>query len=91
MQIIDSLEVARRGPYGGGVGLVGFTGEMDMALALRTMARTPHPPPHLPACLAAHTRATRTAPSAIPSMLAGPLRLRTGLRRVRSCVVVPSC
>ena len=37
MQIIDELEAARRGPYGGGVGLVGFTGEMDMALALRTM------------------------------------------------------
>ena len=37
MQIIDELEVTRRGPYGGGVGYVGFMGEMDMALALRTM------------------------------------------------------
>jgi len=37
MQIIDNLEVTRRGPYGGGIGYVGFTGEMDMALALRTM------------------------------------------------------
>jgi len=37
MQIIDELEAKRRGPYGGGVGYVGFTGEMDMALALRTM------------------------------------------------------
>lgn len=37
MQIIDELEATRRGPYGGGVGYVGFTGEMDMALALRTM------------------------------------------------------
>ncbi len=37
MQIIDDLEVTRRGPYGGGIGYVGFTGEMDMALALRTM------------------------------------------------------
>ncbi|CAG9466433.1 unnamed protein product [Pedinophyceae sp. YPF-701] len=37
MQIIDELEVHRRGPYGGGVGHVSFTGEMDMALALRTM------------------------------------------------------
>ena len=37
MQIIDDLETTRRGPYGGGVGYVGFTGEMDMALALRTM------------------------------------------------------
>ena len=37
MQIIDKLEPTRRGPYGGGVGHVSFTGEMDMALALRTM------------------------------------------------------
>ena len=37
MQIIDDLEATRRGPYGGGIGYVGFTGEMDMALALRTM------------------------------------------------------
>ena len=37
MQIIDELERAKRGPYGGGVGHVSFTGGMDMALALRTM------------------------------------------------------
>ena len=37
MQIIDELEVNRRGPYGGGVGHVSFTGTMDMALGLRTM------------------------------------------------------
>ena len=37
MQIIDGLEAAKRGPYGGGVGHVGFTGGLDMALALRTM------------------------------------------------------
>ena len=37
MQIIDSLETSRRGPYGGGIGIAAFTGEMDMALALRTM------------------------------------------------------
>jgi anthranilate synthase component 1 len=37
MQIIDALEPTRRGPYGGGIGIAAFTGEMDMALALRTM------------------------------------------------------
>jgi len=37
MQIIDQLEGTRRGPYGGGIGIASFTGEMDMALALRTM------------------------------------------------------
>lgn len=43
MQIIDELEVNRRGPYGGGIGHVGFNGSMDMALALRTMI-IPNPP-----------------------------------------------
>merc|ERR1719399_2110519 len=37
MQIIDELEVSRRGPYGGGIGYVAFNGQLDMALALRTM------------------------------------------------------
>lgn len=37
MQIIDELEINRRGPYGGGFGHVSFNGRMDMALALRTM------------------------------------------------------
>lgn len=47
MQIIDALESSRRGPYGGGIGHVSFTGGMDMALALRTMVRaTPLPVPY---------------------------------------------
>lgn len=37
MQIIDELEPVRRGPYGGGMGYVSLDGEMDIALALRTM------------------------------------------------------
>ena len=37
MQIIDELEPTRRGPYAGGIGAVGFNGDMDIALALRTM------------------------------------------------------
>ena len=37
MQIIDELEPHRRGPYGGGVGFASFGGDMDIALALRTM------------------------------------------------------
>ena len=37
MQIIDELEPTRRGPYAGGIGAVGFSGDMDIALALRTM------------------------------------------------------
>lgn len=37
MQIIDELEPVRRGPYGGGIGCVGLDGDMDIALALRTM------------------------------------------------------
>nr|POF06179.1 anthranilate synthase alpha subunit 1, chloroplastic [Quercus suber] len=37
MEIIDTLEVTRRGPYSGGFGTVSFSGDMDIALALRTM------------------------------------------------------
>ena len=37
MQIIDELEPLRRGPYGGGFGFVGLDGQMDIALALRTI------------------------------------------------------
>jgi anthranilate synthase component 1 len=37
MQVIDELEPVRRGPYGGGIGWVGLDGQMDIALALRTM------------------------------------------------------
>lgn len=37
MQIIDELEVNKRGPYGGGIGYVAYNGNMDVALALRTM------------------------------------------------------
>jgi anthranilate synthase component 1 len=37
MQIIDELEPHRRGPYGGAIGYVDFTGNMDTCIALRTM------------------------------------------------------
>jgi anthranilate synthase component 1 len=37
MQIIDDLEVTRRGPYGGLVGYVDFSGNIDTAIAIRTM------------------------------------------------------
>jgi anthranilate synthase component I len=37
MEIIDELEPQRRGPYGGAVGYVDFTGNMDTCIALRTM------------------------------------------------------
>jgi len=41
MQIIDELEPVRRGPYAGAAGYAGFAGDMDMAIALRTMVVTP--------------------------------------------------
>ncbi len=37
MEIIDELEVSRRGPYGGCVGYVDYSGNMDTAIAIRTM------------------------------------------------------
>ncbi|MCC7204022.1 MAG: anthranilate synthase component I [Phycisphaeraceae bacterium] len=41
MQIIDELEPTRRGPYAGAAGYADFTGNMDMAIALRTMVVMP--------------------------------------------------
>jgi anthranilate synthase component 1 len=38
MEIIDELEPARRGLYGGAVGYFGFNGNMDTAIAIRTLA-----------------------------------------------------
>jgi anthranilate synthase component 1 len=37
MQIIDDLEPTARGPYAGAVGYVDFSGNVDTAIALRTM------------------------------------------------------
>lgn len=37
MQIIDDLEPVKRGPYGGVVGYVDWTGNLDTAIAIRTM------------------------------------------------------
>lgn len=36
MEIIDELEPSKRGVYGGAVGYLGFNGDMDMAIAIRT-------------------------------------------------------
>ncbi len=36
MEIIDELETTRRGVYGGAVGYLGFDGNMDLAIAIRT-------------------------------------------------------
>jgi anthranilate synthase component 1 len=37
MEIIEELEPTRRGIYGGAVGYVSFTGNMDLAIAIRTL------------------------------------------------------
>ncbi|TVU44312.1 hypothetical protein EJB05_03748, partial [Eragrostis curvula] len=37
MELIDQLEVKMRGPYSGGFGGISFRGDMDIALALRTI------------------------------------------------------
>jgi anthranilate synthase component 1 len=37
MEIIDELENLRRGPYGGCVGYIDYSGNMDTAIAIRTM------------------------------------------------------
>jgi anthranilate synthase component 1 len=37
MEIIDELEPTARGPYAGAVGYIDFSGNLDTAIALRTM------------------------------------------------------
>ena len=37
MEIIEELELQRRGVYGGSVGYLGFSGNMDMAITIRTI------------------------------------------------------
>lgn len=44
MQLIDQLEPTRRGPYSGGFGGISFIGDMEIALALRTMVFSTRPP-----------------------------------------------
>jgi anthranilate synthase component 1 len=40
MEIIAELEPEKRGPYAGAVGYFSFSGNMDMAIAIRTMVMT---------------------------------------------------
>jgi anthranilate synthase component 1 len=37
MEIIEQLEPDGRGPYAGAVGYIGYTGNMDTCIAIRTM------------------------------------------------------
>lgn len=37
MEIIEELEPSRRGPYAGSVGYIGFSGDMDMCITIRTI------------------------------------------------------
>ncbi|MEM7094413.1 MAG: anthranilate synthase component I [Actinomycetota bacterium] len=41
MEIIDDFEPSKRGPYGGVVGYIDFNGNLDTAIAIRTMVITP--------------------------------------------------
>ena len=41
MQIIDDFEPSKRGPYAGVVGYIDFNGNLDTAIAIRTMVITP--------------------------------------------------
>jgi anthranilate synthase component I len=42
MEIIDSLEPTKRGPYAGTVGYLDFSGNLDTAIAIRTMVCAPN-------------------------------------------------
>jgi len=39
MEIIEELEATRRGPYAGAVGYFGFSGNMDLAITIRTLCQ----------------------------------------------------
>jgi anthranilate/para-aminobenzoate synthase component I len=39
MEIIDELEPVRRGPYTGSFGYIGYNGNMDMNIVIRTLVR----------------------------------------------------
>ncbi len=41
MEIIDTLEVTKRGPYAGVVGYIDFSGNLDVAITIRTMVCQP--------------------------------------------------
>jgi anthranilate synthase component 1 len=41
MEIIDDLEPTKRGPYAGVVGYLDFSGNIDTAIAIRTMVVDP--------------------------------------------------
>ncbi len=39
MELIDELEPAQRGPYGGAVGYLDFSGDLDFAITIRTFSK----------------------------------------------------
>ena len=41
MEIIDEIEVGRRGPYCGTIAWIGFDGAMDSSVVIRTLVITP--------------------------------------------------
>ena len=87
LEIIDELEPAQRGLYGGVVGYFGFAGDADLAIAIRTATISAASP----AC----RRAAGSSPTRIPeseyqesqNKAAAPLRavaVANAMRRVES-------
>ncbi len=65
MQLVANLEPQRRGVYGGAVGWWGYAGQMDTAIAIRTMVIKTHPPSA--AAVPAAQAAAGSAPSNTPT------------------------
>jgi len=67
MQLVADLEPQRRGVYGGAVGWWGYAGQMDTAIAIRTMVIKTHPPTSTAAGPVSSAAGTETAPSCTPT------------------------
>ena len=80
MEIIEELEPVRRGVYGGAVGYFGFSGNMDTAIAIRTMLMPTAAPSSRPAPASSPTRipsaSTRVRQQGARGRPGGPLAER---------------
>ena len=79
MEIIEELEPVRRGVYGGAVGYFGYSGAMDTAIAIRSVAHARRPRLH-----PGGRRHRRRLRSRRPSIASAVNKARAALQAVRT-------